>query len=199
MRLFIKSASYLLHPIFMPLIGTILYFLITPRFSPDSIAKAKIMAISILTIFIPIVFFFLLKNLKVIDSIHLKKVQERKIPLLFFCIILLTVNNFILQSYNQTELYFFFTCILYSNILALLLAYFKIKASLHLIGISGVVGFILLLSFIYQTNLLYLIAISIFSMGWIAASRLEAKAHNAKEIAWGLFIGLIPYIGIFWF
>jgi membrane-associated HD superfamily phosphohydrolase len=199
MRLFIKSASYLLHPIFMPLIGTILYFLITPRFSPDSIAKAKIMAISILTIFIPIVFFFLLKNLKVIDSIHLKKVQERKIPLLFFCIILLTVNNFILQSYNQTELYFFFTCILYSNILALLLAYFKIKASLHLIGISGVVGFILLLSFIYQTNLLYLIAISIFSMGWIAASRLETKAHNAKEIAWGLFIGLIPYIGIFWF
>ncbi|PZW41747.1 hypothetical protein LX95_01430 [Mesonia algae] len=199
MRLFIKSASYLLHPIFMPLIGTILYFLITPRFSPDSIAKAKIMAISILTIFIPIVFFFLLKNLKVIDSIHLKKVQERKIPLLFFCIILLTVNNFILQSYNQTELYFFFTCILYSNILALLLAYFKIKASLHLIGISGVVGFILLLSFIYQTNLLYLIAISIFSVGWIAASRLEAKAHNAKEIAWGLFIGLIPYIGIFWF
>jgi membrane-associated HD superfamily phosphohydrolase len=199
MRLFIKLASYLLHPIFMPLIGTILYFLITPRFSPDSIAKAKIMAISILTIFIPIVFFFLLKNLKVIDSIHLKKVQERKIPLLFFCIILLTVNNFILQSYNQTELYFFFTCILYSNILALLLAYFKIKASLHLIGISGVVGFILLLSFIYQTNLLYLIAISIFSMGWIAASRLEAKAHNAKEIAWGLFIGLIPYIGIFWF
>jgi hypothetical protein len=111
----------------------------------------------------------------------------------------LTVNNFILQSYNQTELYFFFTCILYSNILALLLAYFKIKASLHLIGISGVVGFILLLSFIYQTNLLYLIAISIFSMGWIAASRLQAKAHNAKEIAWGLFIGLIPYIGIFWF
>lgn len=199
MRLFIKLASYLLHPIFMPLIGTILYFLITPRFSPDSIAKAKIMAISILTIFIPIVFFFLLKNLKVIDSIHLKKVQERKIPLLFFCIILLTVNNFILQSYNQTELYFFFTCILYSNILALLLAYFKIKASLHLIGISGVVGFILLLSFIYQTNLLYLIAISIFSMGWIAASRLQAKAHNAKEIAWGLFIGLIPYIGIFWF
>ena len=199
MRLFIKSASYLLHPIFMPLIGTILYFLITPRFSPDSIAKAKIMAISILTIFIPIVFFFLLKNLKVIDSIHLKKVQERKIPLLFFCIILLTVNNFILQSYNQTELYFFFTCILYSNILALLLAYFKIKASLHLIGISGVVGFILLLSFIYQINLLYLIAISIFSVGWIAASRLEAKAHNAKEIAWGLFIGLIPYIGIFWF
>ena len=199
MRLFIKLASYLLHPIFMPLIGTILYFLITPRFSPDSIAKAKIMAISILTIFIPIVFFFLLKNLKVIDSIHLKKVQERKIPLLFFCIILLTVNNFILQSYNQTELYFFFTCILYSNILALLLAYFKIKASLHLIGISGVVGFILLLSFIYQTNLLYIIAISIFSMGWIAASRLEANAHNAKEIAWGLFIGLIPYIGIFWF
>jgi len=199
MRLFIKSASYLLHPIFMPLIGTILYFLITPRFSPDSIAKAKIMAISILTIFIPIVFFFLLKNLKVIDSIHLKKVQERKIPLLFFCIILLTVNNFILQSYNQTELYFFFTCILYSNILALLLAYFKIKASLHLMGISGIVGFILLLSFIYQTNLLYLIAISIFSMGWVAASRLEAKAHNVKEIAWGLFIGLIPYIGIFWY
>jgi len=199
MRLFIKSASYLFHPIFMPLIGTIFYFLITPRFSPESIAKAKIMAISILTIFIPIVFFFLLKNLKVIDSIHLKKVQERKIPLLFFCIILLTVNNFILQSYNQTELYFFFTCILYSNILALLLAYFKIKASLHLMGISGIVGFILLLSFIYQTNLLYLIAISIFSMGWVAASRLEAKAHNVKEIAWGLFIGLIPYIGIFWY
>jgi len=135
MRLFIKTASYLLHPIFMPLLGTLFYFYITPRFSPAPIAKAKIMAISILTIFIPIVFFFLLKNLKVIESIHLKKTQERKIPLLFFCIIILTVNNFILQSYNQTELYFFFTCILYSNILALIMTYLKVKVSLHMIGV----------------------------------------------------------------
>lgn len=108
MRVFIKSASYFLHPILMPLLGSLLYFVLTPRFSPDPIAKAKILAISILTIFIPIVFFFLLKNLKIIQSVHLRSVQERKIPLLFFCIILLTVNNFILKSYEQTELYFFF-------------------------------------------------------------------------------------------
>lgn len=199
MRLFIKLASYILHPILMPLLGSLLYFYITPRFSPTSIMKAKIIAICILTIFIPIVFFFLLKNLKIIESIHLKKVTERKIPLLFFCIILLTVNNFILKSYDQTELYYFFTCILYSNMLALILAYFKVKASLHMMGISGVLAFILMLSFLYQTNLVYMVSLVIFLMGWIAASRLQAQAHTIRELLWGLSIGLIPYLTLLWY
>lgn len=199
MRLFIKLASYILHPILMPLLGSLLYFYITPRFSPASIVKAKIIAICILTIFIPIVFFFLLKNLKIIESIHLKRVSERKIPLLFFCIILLTVNNFILKSYDQTELYYFFTCILYSNMLALILAYFKVKASLHMMGISGVLAFILMLSFLYQTNLVYLVSLVIFLMGWIAASRLQAQAHTIRELLWGLSIGLIPYLTLLWY
>ncbi|MDQ7916350.1 hypothetical protein RBU60_02090 [Mesonia sp. MT50] len=199
MRVFIKSASYFLHPILMPLLGSLLYFVLTPRFSPDPIAKAKILAISILTIFIPIVFFFLLKNLKIIQSVHLRSVQERKIPLLFFCIILLTVNNFILKSYEQTELYFFFTCILYSNMLALILAYFKVKASLHMMGIMGVLAFITMLSFLYQTNMIYLISLLIFLMGWIATSRLQLKAHTGKELVWGASIGIIPYLSLLWY
>ncbi|MDT0294576.1 hypothetical protein ACFQ3R_12445 [Mesonia ostreae] len=199
MRFFLKLASYIFHPILMPLLGSIFYFFFTPRFSPNSIAQAKILAISILTIFIPIVFFFLLKNLKIIETIHLKKVHERKIPLLFFCIILLTVNNFILKSYDQTELYFFFTCILYSNVFALLLAYFKVKASLHLMGISGVFAFILMLSFLYQTNMIFLISILIFLTGWIAASRLQLKAHTGKELIYGILLGLIPYLSLLWY
>lgn len=199
MRFFLKLPSYILHPILMPLLGSIVYFFYTPRFSPDSIAKAKILAISILTIFIPIVFFFLLKNLKIIETIHLKKVHERKIPLLFFCIILLTVNNFILKSYDQTELYFFFTCILYSNMLALILAYFKVKASLHMMGISGVLAFILMLSFLYQMNMIYLISIFLFLMGWIAASRIQLKAHTGMELIYGILLGCIPYSSLLWY
>lgn len=192
MKGFIKLASYLFHPIWMPLIGALIFFEITPRFFPESVVKAKILAISILTIFIPIVFYFLLKNLGLAKSMMLKTVQERRLPLLFFCLVILTVINFILPEQEYIALFYFFSGILYTSMLGLFLVIFKFKVSLHMMGISGVMVFLVCLSITYGVNLNHFIAFILFAMGWTASSRIQQKAHSNSELIIGTVIGALP-------
>ena len=46
MKVLLKSASYLFHPLWMPFAGTLIYFLVSPRFIPEEVVKAKILAVS---------------------------------------------------------------------------------------------------------------------------------------------------------
>ena len=181
MKVFIKLASYLFHPIWMPFIGALIFFEITPRFFPDPVVKAKLLAISILTVFIPIVFYFLLKNLNLVDNMMLKTAQERRLPMLFFCLVILTVINFILPEREYIALFYFFSGILYTSMMGLLLVIFKFKVSLHMMGISGVAVFLACLSITYGINLSYLIAFTLFAIGWTASSRIQQKARKYRE------------------
>lgn len=194
MRKLLKSASYIFHPIWMPFIGSLFYFLITPRFFPLPLIQAKMLAIAITTLFIPIVFFFLLKNLGKAKNIFLSDVKERKWPL-FFYILLIGLNLYqILDIYNYTALYYYFVGIMISVATGFILAWLNIKASLHMVGISGIFTFILALSIFYRINLLFTLAFLIIAIGWTASSRLTYKAHTGFELIIGTFIGFVPQL-----
>lgn len=200
MRKFIKSASYIFHPIWMPFLGSLLYFLITPRFFPIPLIKAKLLAIAITTLFIPVVFYFLLKNLGKAESMFLSDVKERRWPLFFFTL-LIGLNLYqILDVYNYPALYYFFVGILFSAITGLILALLDLKISLHMVGLSGITMFIIALSIFYRINLIYSIAFFFVALGLTATSRLELKAHNPLELILGFMIGVIPQIIVlnFW-
>ena len=131
MNYFLRFGAYVLHPLLMPLIGALTYYIITPRFIDSDIIRAKLFAIAIITIFVPIVIFLLLKNLGWISSMELKNVNERKIPLMLQCILLLLIIKVVYNPYESPEMYFFFVGILFSSISALILVLFKLKVSLH--------------------------------------------------------------------
>ncbi|SDR74728.1 hypothetical protein SAMN04487764_0521 [Gillisia sp. Hel1_33_143] len=194
MRKLLKSASYIFHPIWMPFIGSLFYFLITPRFFPLPLIQAKMLAIAITTLFIPIVFFFLLKNLGKAKNVFLSDVKERKWPL-FFYILLIGLNLYqILDIYNYPALYYYFVGIMISVATGFILAWLNIKASLHMVGISGIFTFILALSIFYRINLLFTLAFLILAIGWTASSRLTYKAHTGLELIIGIFIGFVPQL-----
>ena len=108
MRFFLKAASYIFHPLLMPLLGTVLYFNVTPRYLEPELMRANLFAIGIITVLIPLVVFFLLKNLGVVETIYLKEVRERKFPLMIQCILLLLIIKMIFDPYEDPELYYFF-------------------------------------------------------------------------------------------
>lgn len=200
MRKFIKSASYIFHPLWMPFLGSLLYFLITPRFFPIPLIKAKLLAIAITTLFIPVVFYFLLKNLGKADSMFLSDVKERRWPLFFFTL-LIGLNLYqIIDVYNYPALYYFFVGILFSTITGLILAFLDLKISLHMVGLSGITMFVIALSIFYRINLIYSIAFLFAALGLTATSRLELKAHTPLELILGFMIGVIPQIIVlnFW-
>lgn len=199
MRFLLKSASFIFHPLWIPLAGSLLYFLLTPRFFPQEVIQAKLLAISILTIFIPVVFYFLLKNLGKAQSVFLEDVKERKWPLLFFAILILMVLNQILNAYNYAALYYFFVGILFSTLLAFTLVLVRFKASLHTMGLSGLMVFLIGISWNFKINLTYTISFLILVLGLTASSRIFYKAHSFKELFLGLICGVIPQAVVLYF
>ena len=148
----------------------------------------------IVTIFIPILAFLLLRATGNIDSVMISKISQRKIPLIIHCflIILLVRKSITIDRY--TELHFFLLGGLLSTLLALILLFANIKASLHLIAISSLTVFVIGLSLHLRVQSIFTITILILLNGFIASSRLEMKAHTYKELVIGFCIGAIPQL-----
>ncbi len=197
MKYFLRSFSYIFHPLFMPIAGVTLYFIISPRFFEDRFLYSKLFATAILTIIIPLLSFYMLKNLKLVTEIHLKDVRERKYPLILQAIFTFMLLQIVFDGYEIPPLYYFFVGILGSSIAAFILVLFKFKSSLHMIGVAGLVTFIFGLSIHFNQNLLMLLSILIIGVGGTASSRIDAKAHSVTELIIGFIMGMMPQIYTF--
>ena len=200
MNIFLRIGAYLFHPLLMPLLGAIIYFIVTPRFVERDLVFAKLTAVCIISFLIPLVTYFLLKNLHIVSSIQLEDVKERKVPLMLQCMLLLLIIKMVFNPYDSPELYYFFVAVLFSAIAALILVFFKQKISLHQMAIAGVTMFVIGLSVHFKVNLLVWIIILFFANGWVASSRLHTRSHTPAELTMGLFLGVIPQLVLlnFW-
>jgi hypothetical protein len=181
--------SYLFHPLFIPAMATFVYFLFgVSNFRIEEITIILTQIIT-LTILIPITFYFFLRSTGRVDSIMIANIDQRKIPLLLQCfiIILLVQKSITIERYM--ELHFFFLGALLSTLTALVFLFFKIKASLHMLAISSLTVFVFGLNIHHQANAIYLVLFFVLTSGFVASSRLEMKAHSPKELLIGLLIG----------
>lgn len=153
----------------------------------------------IITFFLPLAFFYLLRTFGKVDTIMLSEVSQRKIPLLMQIGL-----TFILISKSVTlerfeELFFFFLGGIISTIMAFFLLYARIKASIHMFALSALTFFAIGLSKDHELNITYTIASLFLITGIVATSRLAMKAHNIKELIIGYAIGMVPQVILFWF
>ncbi|MCV9930010.1 hypothetical protein OIU83_20285 [Flavobacterium sp. LS1R49] len=187
--------SYLFHPLFISMYASLFYLF----FKGDAFVNQEkffiLFQILIITVLVPMLFFLLLRSTGNVDSVMIHETSQRKIPLVLHCflIILLVKRSVVIVRYP--ELHFFFLGALFSTIIALVLSFFKIKASLHMIAISGLTIFAIGLSRHLQVpNMIYWVAFFILINGFVASSRLEMNAHTNKELVIGLLIGVIPQL-----
>ena len=195
MKKIIKTIyMFIFHPLIVPLLGVLFYFSKSPRFIPKEIVQAKILSLTILTIILPIMLYFLLKTVGKVDSIHLKTTNERIYPLVLNCIVVLIVIQRIITPSQIIELYYFFVGILISTMACLMLAVFKFKASIHMISMSGLFMFFIVLSIHFSINILGTLVLMSIITGAVATSRLHLKAHTYSELLMGIFIGAMPQL-----
>ncbi|UOB19033.1 hypothetical protein [Abyssalbus ytuae] len=194
MKKFSEFISFLFHPLVMPLSGVIIYFLVSPKYVSLDIQKRLFFSILILTVFIPIVFFFLLKNVGLIKSLELREIKERKLPLLVYIIINAVIVFKIISKGFSIELHFFFVGIVGTLTSCLMLTFLDFKVSLHMTGISALTIFVIGLSFHFQKNLTPWISILLLAVGAVASARLYLKAHNNAEVWVGFFVGAVTQI-----
>lgn len=121
-------------------------------------------------------------------------VSQRKIPLLVQTIIILILINFVVNHEQLTSLYLYYAALLVSCIICLFLVFLKQKASLHMVGITSLLGYCIVLQLFFGTTNTILISILIAFIGIVATSRLYMKAHTYRELWLGFLIGLLPQI-----
>ena len=199
MKKILPFFSYLFHPIFIPLLGTVLYLLFNENYFTIEQSYLVLFQILIITIFLPMAFFYLLKTFGKVDSIMLSDVNQRKIPLLLQMALTTVLITQSITVERFPELFFFFFAGLITTFIAFVLLFFKVKSSIHMIGISALSFFVIGLSIHNQINIIYTIATLFFFTGIIASSRLYMKAHTMTELILGYIIGMVPQIGIWHF
>ena len=191
--------SYLFHPIFVSVYGALFYFLITQNFFYPSQIYVTLLQVTILTLFLPLSIYFLLRSLGFVTSFTEATLKERRMPIAIQAIMLMVLLKFSVSREVTVELYYFFLGGLFSGILALTSVLLKFKASLHMIGITDLTAFTYGLSVYYKLPFVNLFAFCVVCMGLVASSRLYLKAHTYIELVVGLLIGLLPQVFLFRF
>jgi hypothetical protein len=191
--------SYIFHPIFIPLLGTFYYVLISDNFFSKTQFILLFSQIFIITFLLPIAFFYLLRTFGKLDDIMLSDISERKIPLVLQMVLFFVLIQNSIKIDLFFELYFFFVAGLCSTFFAFILLFSNLKASIHMIGMSGLTLFLIGLSFRYKVNIINTLIFFVMANGFVAASRLEMKAHTVKELILGFLCGSLPQLALFYF
>lgn len=161
--------------------------------------KYLLIEVTVFTILLPTSVFFLLKSFGKVDSIMISDLSQRKFPLIIQITLIFILIEKSITIDSVPELYFFFLGGLISALIAFILLFYNIKASIHMIGITILTAFIIGLSYHKQINSMFLFAFLIMVNLLVASSRLEMKAHTIKELIIGFISGLLPQMVLWYF
>jgi hypothetical protein len=185
-----KILSYILHPIFMPIIVMYValnyveyYMLIFENYQAP-----LYISLSIFTIIFPIIVSIIFVKTNKVESLKMNIREERGGPILSFIFIMIIGFPIFIRI---AQLSSFLTAMYVSTIVILAFAYFiskKWKISLHMMGIGGATGSFIALNYIFG-GLYYWVICFITLSGLLAFSRLDLKAHNRPQVYAGFILG----------
>lgn len=185
-----KIFSILFHPLLIPSIGILILYNSGSvlEYLPFQAKKIILLVVSVSTLVLPLTFvpFFIFQ--KIIKNLQMQNNKERLIPffvtfvLYFFCYYLLQRLG---APQTITKFLFAATC----SVLVLFLLSFKWKISAHMLGIGGLTGALIAISFRLNVNLEYFIIAAIIASGIVGYSRLKLKTHEQYQIYIGWLTG----------
>lgn len=186
-----KIFSILFHPLLIPTIGIFILFNSGSvlEYLPLQAKKIILLVVGVSTFILPLTFvpFFIFQ--RIIKNIQMENNKERIIPffvtsvLYFFCFYLLnrigtpqTISIFILAASITVAILFLIS--------------FRWKISAHMMGIGGLTGALIAVSFRLNVNLDYFVISAVLASGLIGFSRLKLATHSPQQIYIGWLIGV---------
>ena len=187
-----RFLSYILHPIFMPLL--VLYIILNYidffNILFFSYTKPLYIIISLFTLIFPLISVLISLKFNTIASLEMSTKEERNTPL-FYTIILMIIGFSLFKNISQLSPYL--TSVYLSSIIILIIAFLitkKWKISLHMLGIGGATGSFIALNIIFG-GLYYWVILFLFLSGLLAFSRLDLNAHTKDQVYIGFFLGCL--------
>ena len=181
----------MLHPLLFAFMGSFIYLYLTPKHVVKEQEYIILFVVFVSTYIIPIILLALLKKVKLIDDYHLRSINERKFPVLFFIMLSFLIGRALMAIHIVDLLAFSFFGVAFALSFTYLLFNLKIKTSLHTLGIGGIIGFVMVMSYEYQLNFNAFLAGLFVVAGLIGISRLALNAHRPKEVYIGFVLGIV--------
>lgn len=197
MKKFLAIFSYIFHPLFVPVYATLFYFLVANSFFYEHEIYLAFIQVLILTVLLPMSIFYLIRSLGKMKS-KMPNTKERRLPLAIYALLLLVLIKYSLSIIVIPELYYYFTGVLISTVIALALVLGNHSPSLHTMAITSLTVFVISISSYYHITFLYFIAFLVLCCGVVGTSRLQARAHTFGEVVLGALIGIVPQV-VLWF
>ena len=183
--------SYIFHPVFMPLIGLfiILNSGIYSETIPANYSRFLLLIVFICDVLLPLSIIPALIYLKHLDNIYIDEKKQRLIPL-FFTTICFYIGYYVIDKFTHSILINYFLLSATVVVLGILLISLFWKISIHMAGIGGLTGLIIILSKSYHIDMVILLCAAILITGTIASSRLALGTHTIFETFAGYIFGL---------
>ena len=187
-----KILSYILHPIFMPLIviwislNYVEYFQLV--FS--NYTKPLYIIIAVFTLILPLAASVLFVIFKKVESLEMRTKEERNGPI-FVSIMIMIIGYPFFKSISQLSPYL--TSVYLSSVFILIIAFLitkRWKISLHMLGIGGATGSFIALNYIFG-GMFFWVILFLFLSGLLVSARLNLKAHNRSQVYAGFLLGCI--------
>jgi len=196
---FPKIISYLFHPLLLPLLGLFLLFNLDEMnlWIPSYEQKYFLYAITFTATFLfPLLSALLLLRFKIISSLEMKTRQERKIPYLISAMFYSVESYFLIKAGMSgiIQMLMLGATLLVVSVLLINLFW---KISAHMVGIGGLCGMMIAISFRLQINLHFILIAFFLIAGIVAFSRLKLNAHNPAQVYVGFLLGVSVQLILF--
>ncbi len=171
--------------------GSIYYYL-TPT-NLKWVISAMVFSFSFV---LPVINIYILYRLNRISTLKLENQKERTFP-------------YVLTSCFYFGLFYLFLdlsvwpsikVLIFGGGLSILLTAIinlKYKISAHMVGIGGLLGSLIVVSYVLKYNAVPQLSVLVLLAGVIATCRLYLKAHEPKQIYSGFFLGFLTQVSVF--
>ena len=206
LRLMANVASYVLHPMFMPVVMTYVLYVLSPISfvqyeNVESVLGGGIgivlVQIAVSTIVFPGVVVLVLKGLDMIQSIQMRTQKERIIPLIGTMVFYWWISH-VFKSQDAPLILQTLLRGAYWSIIVLFICSIFFKISMHTMGAGGMLGILTVLLWTSPVEMSIPLFIGILVAGIIGTARLLLGAHTTFEVWAGYVLGFLTQLAAYW-
>ena len=193
--------SNIFHPLLMATYGCLMVFFgltnsIYYVFTPFKLKLVLILTVFAFTFLLPALNLLILYKLNYVSSLRIENRKERTFPLIMtsLCYFGLFYMIYDFNIWPAIKLFIFGAglCILFAAIINL---WWQISA--HMIGVGGLIGALLAISYFMQMPVFSALSICLIVAGCIGFARLQLNAHTPNQVYAGFIFGCLVQFSLF--
>lgn len=186
-----RILSALFNPYMAPFLAfVVLFFFTYLTILPLSYRLFVLSIVCVFTLLLPALGIYLFRR---VNGWNIHVFRDRKKRYMPFLITILCYEACQLLM-NEVRLPRYMSGIILGSLIAMIvsvLANFRWKISEHMVAMGGVVGGVVIFSFLLNYNPLFWLSFFIVLSGMLGSARIILKHHTLQEVLWGFIIGFV--------